>query len=130
MSAVFRLQDFISYVEPTPEEIAQRQAEIKALVQEQEAIAQKREAQWACRDAMNERVGGRYRALSDDKESSASVEYGTFSYPDRLTIHIEGKFGTEFEDSADLDLKEALALLKWLEQEREMIEQLAKEHEA
>lgn len=115
MSEEIMLHNYIpNYTEPTPEEIAQHQVENASRVAEIEAQNQRI-------DDILTRLGG---LKPMDLDERYNVAYSIDCY--RPTISIQGEYS---DDYVGLSPIAALKLLAWLEQERDLLEELAKEQE-
>ncbi len=116
MSEEIMLHNYIpNYVEPTPEEIAQHQVENASRVAEFEA--------------RNQRIVDIYTRLGGPKhmdlDERCNVYYGVEGSQPIVAIQ-----GEDTDDYMELYPVAALKLLAWLEQERDMLEELAKEQES
>ena len=106
------LHDYIpNYVEPTPEEIAQHQAENASRLAEIETRNQR------ITDILD-RLGGH---KTTELDSLYTVFYCIDSFRTEVGIEYEGK-----DEYVGLNPRAALKLLAWLEQERETLEEWAK----
>jgi hypothetical protein len=101
------------------EELERRRARI---ADQMAAFARKSEAMFAQERATRERIGGvKTTTLGHDVE----VEYYVFREDVRVVLD-----SVNATDVICMTPQEALSLLAWLEQEKSMLEQLAKEQEA